>query len=498
MHPSREPDVLGSPLPSSRLSRLSAGTVLPAVIGAAAVSVATAGVAVLAFLSGGGAQPEDVVPASALAFLKVDLDPAANQKLAVYRLAERFPATADDVDDEGDVKDQLLASLFEDAEGVDYAADIAPWIGDRAGIAALPSGAAEPDALLAVAHRDRDAAEAGLARLKAADETLFYAFSEQADYVLIGDAQEVDDAAVDPAEVLGDSDRYTGAIAELDGDQVVTGWADLGSVWGALTPEDRQEATDALGAPGDLAPTGQAVLGVRADDRWIEVQGRTVDADADVLRQVDIGAQEGSGMVQDLPPSTVLALSVTGLGDGLATLYDRTAGAGPGAADLTGVAEQYGLDLPQDLRTLLGEETVLAVFGAEDVAVRSRSDGDDAFALAQRLAQTLEADGGPPLGDQLRDVEGGLAVGSSPAALDQVTATDGGLGDSDRFQLAVPDAAEAGVVLYVDVVRARELGFDDNDVVDRSSIEPFESIGFTANGGDDGGFRLRLVVTPGG
>ena len=493
MHPLNEPDLLGSPTPAGRLSRLSAGTVLPAAIGVAAVSVATAGVAVLAFLSGGGTQPEDVLPAGALAFVKVDLDPAANQKLAVYRLAERFPASADKVDDEDDVKDQLLAALFENAEGVDYAADISPWIGDRAGIAALPSGGEEPDALAAVAYRDRAAAEAGLSRLKAADPTIVYAFSEKADYVLLGDTQAVVDAAVDPAEVLGDADRYTGAVDALDGDQILTGWVDAAGFWGALTPEERQQASEATGAQGDLAPTGQAVFGVRADDRYLEVQGRTVDANADVLREVEIGGEKGSGMVQDLPESTLLALSVTGLGDGLATLYDRTAGGAADALGLTESAAEFGLSLPQDLRVLLGEETMLAVFGREDVALRSRGDGEEAFPLAQRLAQAFEDNGGPPTDDKLRDLEAGFAVGTSPAALDQVTASDGGLGDSDRFQLAVPDADDAGVVLYVDVVRLLELGLAE-DTVDRSSVEPLEAVGLTVNGGSDGGFRLRLTV----
>lgn len=493
MHPSSEPDLLGSPAPAGRLGRLSAGTLLPAAVGVAAAGVALSGVAVLAFLSGGGTQPEDVLPAGALAFVKVDLDPAANQKLAVYRLAEKFPASADEVDDEDEVKDQLLAALFDDVEGVDYAADIAPWIGDRIGIAAVPSGDGEPDALAAVGYRDRAAAEAGLARLRAADPTVAYAFSEKADYVLVSDVQSVVDAAVDPSSVLGDADVYAGAVDALDGDQIVTGWLDLAAFWAALTPQERSETSRAFGAQGDLGPTGQAVVGVRADDRFVEVQGRTVDASADVLREVEVGGEKGSGMVQDLPRGTVLALSVTGVGDALATFYDRTAGGPADAAGLTEAAEQLGLSLPQDLRALLGDETMLAVLGQEDVAVRSRSEGDQAYAVAQRVAQAVEDNGGPVAGDSLRDVDGGLAFGTTPAALDQVTATDGGLGSSDRFRLAVPDADDAGVVLYVDVARALELGAADGDVLDRESVEPLEAVGLTANGGN-GGFRLRLTV----
>ncbi len=336
MHPFSEPELLGDRTSAGRLSRLSAGTVLPTAIGVAAVSVATAGVAVLAFLSGGGTQPEHVLPAGALAFVKVDLDRAANQKLAVYRLAEKSPASADKVDDEDDVKDQLLAALFE-----------------------------------------------------------------------------------------GDVDSYTGAV---------------------------------------------------------------------LLRDVHIGGEKSSGMVQDLPASAVLALSVTGLGDGLATLYDRTAGGAAEAAGLTEAAEQHGLSLPQDLRVLLGDETMLAVFGSQDVALRSRGDGDEAYALAQRLAQAVEDNGGPPTGDRLRDLDAGLAVGTSPGALDRVMATAGRLGDSDRFQLAVPEADDAGVVLYVDVARALELGAADGDLVDRSAVEPLDAPGLTVDGGGDGALRLRLTV----
>ena len=488
------PDVLGGPSPARRLARLSGGTVLPAVIAVAAASVATAGVAVLAFLSGGGTQPEDVLPAGAIAFLKVDLDPAANQKVAVYRLAEKFPASADVVDDEDDVRDQLLGALFEDVEGVDYAADIAPWLGDRAAIAALPSGGEVPDALAAVAYRDRAAAEAGLARLKAADESVVYAFSEKGDYVLLGDSQAVVDAAVEPPSVLGDAASYTEAVDALDGDQIMTGWVDLAAFWGALPPAEREEASRTLGAAGDLSPTGQAVFGARADDRFIEVQGRTLDATADVLRDVEVGGQQVSGMVRELPASTVLALSVSGLGDGLATLYERTAGGPADTQVLRDVAEQAGLSLPQDLRVLLGDETMLGVFGAEDIAVRSRGDDGDAYAVAERIAQSISDSGGPPAADTLRRAEAGVAVGTTPAALDQITASGGGLGDSARFQLAVPDAEDAGMVLYLDVARALELGGPGGDVVDRSTVEPLEAVGLTAEGGDDAGFRLRFTV----
>ena len=75
--------------PSRR--RLTRGRI---VVGAAAASVlAIAGGAYVAYgaLSGGGAQPETVVPAAAAAYAEVDLDPAASQKVAAFRFLHRFP-----------------------------------------------------------------------------------------------------------------------------------------------------------------------------------------------------------------------------------------------------------------------------------------------------------------------------------------------------------------------------------------------------------------------
>lgn len=109
--PSLPPDdVLGAPEPVRRSSRV--GNLAIDLVGGGAIAVAGSAMAFAAFLGGGGAQPEDVLPANALGLVKLDLDPAARQKVAVYRLAERFPATSDVVADEDSIKDQLLRAVF--------------------------------------------------------------------------------------------------------------------------------------------------------------------------------------------------------------------------------------------------------------------------------------------------------------------------------------------------------------------------------------------------
>ena len=62
-----------------------------AVAVAVVAAVTLGGTAVVSALGGGGAQPEDVLPANAIAFAKLDLNPSAGQKLAVFQLASKFP-----------------------------------------------------------------------------------------------------------------------------------------------------------------------------------------------------------------------------------------------------------------------------------------------------------------------------------------------------------------------------------------------------------------------
>src|SRR4051794_22420618 len=66
---------------------------------AAVVVLALAGgaFAVVKKLDGGGAQPHDVLPASVIAYARLDLDPSASQKIALFKLIRKFPKAAESV-----------------------------------------------------------------------------------------------------------------------------------------------------------------------------------------------------------------------------------------------------------------------------------------------------------------------------------------------------------------------------------------------------------------
>lgn len=187
------------------------------------------------------------------------------------------------------------------------------------------------------------------------------------------------------------------------------------------------------------------------------------------------------------------ALSVTNLGGGLADLfdsvYDQT---GDDPLGLVAGAEDLGLSLPGDLRTLLGEETVAAVLGEESFALRARTrDVDAAYRTAETIVGTI---GTEDVSSLLRRLDDGIAVGTDPEALDAVSGRDGGLGRSEAFTKAVPDAEQAGLLLYVDVAQARRLT-GESVGKGEADLARLQSVGLTSSGDlKDGTFRLRVTV----
>src|SRR5688500_16535777 len=116
------------------------------VLGATAVGVAAAlglgGWGAYALLSGGGLQPADALPASAVAYVSLDLDPSAGQKIEAFKILKKFPG----IDEELDISstDDLRRVIFDKVQDegsctdLDYDADIDPWIGERVALAAVP------------------------------------------------------------------------------------------------------------------------------------------------------------------------------------------------------------------------------------------------------------------------------------------------------------------------------------------------------------------------
>ncbi len=522
--------------------------------GVAALTLAVAGGAVYAGtqLSGGGKQPEDVLPKDAMAFAKLDFDPAAGQKIALYRLAQKFPDAK--VKSEEGVKDDLLSQLFEGDEDVDYAKDIQPWIGDRVGVVALPDSddeGDEPDAMVAIAFSDEDAAKKSLPKLSAAgdkDDPAFYAFSEAGDYVLFGETQKAVDAAAKGKAFLADDKAFGTSVDALEGDQIITVWADAEAIWGAIPAKDKADVTETYGK--DFNPKGQFIAGLHADASFLEMTGRGIDLTTGV-DIAQLGAGKGTGLLREFPEDLLAGMSVTGLGETLSKGFDQFSEAIGDGADVQSFEDEIGIKLPEDLKTLLGEETAIGVYGTQDdpqVVGRTRGgDADAALAIAEKLRKAAQAppeptpsSGDGPTAEECDELingglaeeigltieeatelcsgpsapasptdpsksqgavkkhDGGLAFGLTQEAVDKVAA-DGKLGAKPAFAKALPDADGATFLLYADLDRivsmfGEDIAEMDDDGKFARNAKVLQSVGMSAKGSENGEFRLRVTV----
>ena len=146
----------------------------PVLIGGAAVAglavVGGAAWAAMSFFST-GAQPAEALPDSTLAYVSIDLDPSGGQKIEAVRTLNKFPEFKDQLGLETD--DDVRRWVFDEIQGsddacanLDYEDDIESWLGNRAAIAAVDTGADSPTMAAVVQVTDADAAESGLVKLQ--------------------------------------------------------------------------------------------------------------------------------------------------------------------------------------------------------------------------------------------------------------------------------------------------------------------------------------------
>jgi hypothetical protein len=458
----------------------------------AAVLAVLAGVAVYATtaLSGGGRQPDEVVPRATFAYLKVDLDPAANQKLAARSFFGKFPKLKSASDDTDSVFDGLLEQAFDGGGDISFATDVKPWFDRRAAVAAFPGSTGT--AVVAVFRSKDDAkARAALdrvatkARIGAGDVP---AYTIAKGYVLVSDKQaSVDDAVRLSAQAsLRDNATYRGDVARLAGDQVVTGWADVAQAFRAGTAALPFSGLE-MGALAGLAK-GRIVAGLHLTNDYVEVQGRTIGTGAKQLPKTGDPV-----LLKRLPASTVAAASFQDLAGTLKT--GLAAAGGVGGANPLGLVDlflgQSGISFEDDILPVLGSQTVLALgtryLFADDVPAKFGlvATVDPALPSATREKVTAAlAQAGFPVNAELSD---GTLYVATPGYESEL-AKGGTLGSSAAFTKAMGDVGAVSFALYADI-RAI-LG--DGTGGEFAALRSFGMVSGVQNG--EQFFRARLVA----
>jgi hypothetical protein len=458
-------------------------------LGATALAAVVLGGGYLAYervLGGGGAQPESAIPANALAFAKVDLDPSGGQKIDALRFIRKFPtAPADTKKDDADLRKVVFDQLQDSGQfkGLDYAKDVQPWLGSRFAVAALPgSGQGGTVTVLALAVTDVDKARAGLAKLSAAQSKTHCAVGE--DYALCGEDATAVAAALKSGQQgsLADAKGFSSDLGSIGEAGVASFWVDMSRA---------QDLAKKAGAGGVGTLTeqykGHFFGALRFDGPTLELVGKGTGL-------ADSGISGTSNGVKALPADTLAAFGLSGGKDYATKLWANLEKAGL-TSDVQSMTDETGLSLPGDLQTLLGSSFAVAFGGMDEGA-----DGlpkvalvtDSAEADVRTLADKVEQLAGTPL--SVKAANGRTVVGLEQGYADAVAAGKG-LGDDAAFKAAVPDADSASLVLYANIGRIVQAFGSDLSADDRKTADVFKSVGVSAGAkGSEADFRMRLTT----
>lgn len=492
-------------------------------------------------LNGGGDQPAEAMPGSSVAYMRIDLDPSAGQKVDLFRLLRKVPEFEEATGISSDTADlrELIAEKALPSLGCDltYENDFEPWLGDRAGFAVVPVEDTVT-AVFAVQVTDQEAARAAVDDLVAcgdgsmdmfdgedlaepataeldAQTSLMSGVTDEpessddapgidfaGDYMVLTEPQHLK-TMMDEIETSSLADNETfGSDMDAMGEQgVASYWFDFDAM------RDIPEFEEQLQASGssEFYDRFHASYGaIRAGDDYIE---------AFASARIDDELSDDRTPIGDLPENTMVAASFSGGGD----LVERYWGDLEEFMSMTGadiglddVEEQSGLSFPETLVTLFGDsltfsmspdgldpETLQAEDPAQlDLGARFVTDGAALEDIITRLEE-LAADEGEPFDLVTSETEDGLVVASNQEYADEV-AGGGSLGDSDKFQTAVPNADDSVGVFYVDLDQVRDVagGFDDEGAQEAVRyLDPFEAAGFSVvqnDGSVDTVFRLTF------
>lgn len=284
------------------------------VAGALAVAAVGGGAYAYTQLSGGGAQPHDVLPADTVAYVRLDLDPSASQKIDLFRLAQRVPELTEELgieDEDDDLRTLVLEDVVGSCDDVEYDRDVEPWLGERIGLGIGPNFADGEEVIrIAVQVSDEDAAREGIGKLFACDDEEFgIGFLDG--YAIVTPTQESADAAVEAAqeESLADVEAFADTQDALDEQGVLSGWADVAA---AVEAAKEAGAEEALGE--DAAELDQVADEVDNVAFALSASSTSLRLDA-VARQGDdpteVPEVRGLGA---LPEDTVVGLTLPGGG----------------------------------------------------------------------------------------------------------------------------------------------------------------------------------------
>ncbi|HVX45770.1 MAG TPA: DUF3352 domain-containing protein [Mycobacteriales bacterium] len=444
--------------------------------GVVIAALAISGGAYAVVSSGGGDNADaaiDELPSTAVAAGWVSLHPGGGQEKAALHTLHQLDAS---ISESGSIKDNVLSQVLDNA-GQDYDKDIKPWLGDHAGVAAIPQDG-DLTTVGAIQVTDKDKAEAFL-KNRSENEGFSGEYQFDGDYAIVGESKDIVQQAIKDIHAgnLSKNDAYNTAIKGLDGKAMGMFWADAK----AMKPFAEKQGTNLP----PWTPTSMA-LSFTFQDNYLDVQ-------VSIKGGPKIASDNMGARIAKLPGDTTTAIGATGLDKGvkqLAQIMQESPAGARLAGPLSSLSYRTGIEDSDQLATLLGSRTILTTGpGLSTIGFISKSDDPDQTkeeldGLAQNISGGLDF--------TTKQTDEGTIFASSPGYADKLAAKDGDLGSQEGYRTAVPDAADANVVIYANLDAYSQIGGQDMP----KQLKNYRSFGLTCTFGSDGTThaRMRLVT----
>lgn len=369
------------------------------------------------------------VPEGATLYATVYLQPSAGQRMNLGELLGRVPGFADEAALEGKIH-EITQRLLGEA-GIDYEANVRPWLGNQVAVAVRPGAGLDPaeaDVFVLMGVRDPPAVREALERelsaagaeltsqtyqgvgIRAGSDTA-YAVTDDL-LVLARDVagvQDALDADANRAPSLADSADFAAALRALPADHVGAAYLDLEGLSAAASDGLPLDGYSSLALVLVIEPDGLRLVGRAPFD---------ADRASEGARHAFALSSEPSSLAEWMPADTQAEVVVFGLSSTIAAIEDQL-GATPGLEDAAAALAQLralaalglGIDVDGDLLPLLDREAGLAVTGLEDGAPHGQlllrpADPDTAAGALGRMRDAL-AERGADIDER---EEGGVTI----------------------------------------------------------------------------------------
>ena len=263
----------------------------------------------------------------------------------------------------------------------------------------------------------------------------------------------------------------------------ISGWADAK---GLASISGKVESSQIAGL-GDAT----AAVALRFDASYVELKGI---AHGD--KSVKVSSADAADLVTKLPETTAGAIAISGGENLIDTAWAQVQKAGGENLQpmIDEIAQETGLKLPDDLKTLAGKNLSVSIdkdtADGPKIAARMETDPAKAEPVVQKLTTLLRERSSANIPIESAKDGDTLVVSTSKDYAEQVL-KDGGLGQTENFKQALPDIKGAVMIGYVDFEAA---GSVSDRFADDKNLAALRSAGVVTRSTGDGEAEVTLRV----